>query len=177
MGLLQPADISQEEGVKPDRSASSSFHVSAEERPELDETSHDQPDRDSVDDHFGILIGQDTLSLSRRLSVPPRIRLMPTTSSVEPSSPIKQDVDDGCSRSVSPLSEGDDIGGQDAAEARRDWLVRTPSPTKPHREKSDSPPLSSARKRTGTLLRGVLESAMRRKASQASPKERRFYSP
>lgn len=172
MGFLQASDT---ENAEADDSSSSSSYASAEEPPELDHTASGRSDTDAdstlLSAHSVALDPnciQAALTLMRRLSVPPRIRLVPTTSRMEPSSPIKQDADE-CPRSVSPISEQDDTENESSVEAQRNWLVRTPSPDKLDHKTLESPPSSVGRTRTGRLLKGVLESAMRRKAGQNPP--------
>lgn len=110
--------------------------------------------------------------LKRRISVPPRLQLLPSTTRYEPSSPIKS-MDTNPASTVStrqrPTVESR-AGGSNAA--RRRWAVRTPSPTQADRrdvEGSNTPP-SSARSKTGSisLLRGVIANALKRKDESGS---------
>ncbi|KAK3723519.1 hypothetical protein LTR37_001771 [Vermiconidia calcicola] len=82
----------------------------------------------------------------RRLSVPPRKQLTPTTTQKEPSSPVKKGTTDGC-------------GSQ-----RRAWTIRTPSPDgSRNRLPSPGTPPSQRKAVTSGLLRSVVASALKRK--------------
>ncbi len=92
----------------------------------------------------------------RRLSVPPQLRLYPSTSSREPWSPTKKAA---LSERVSRRESVDS-----AEIKRRDWVIRTPSPMVARLfDRPATPP--SERKKVGSaaLLKSVVGHALQRK--------------
>ncbi|KAK5135469.1 hypothetical protein LTR08_005257 [Meristemomyces frigidus] len=107
-------------------------------------------------------LAYEVIAPGTRLSFPPPVQLRPSTSQVEPSSPVKQPELEPHAR-PSPPKEG--AGSHD------DWVVRTPSPVQADRqryERAATPP--SARKKSGSigLLRGVITNALKRREESRS---------
>ncbi|KAK4548595.1 hypothetical protein LTR36_009505 [Oleoguttula mirabilis] len=105
----------------------------------------------------------------RRLSVPPRMQLRPSTTRYEPSSPIKNVETQPAITAASQTGSADNNAASDTA--RNQWVVRTPSPSQADRhrlERAGTPP--SARSKNGSigLLRGVIANALKRRDDSRS---------
>lgn len=106
----------------------------------------------------------------RRLSIPPSRRLRPSTSFREPSSPIK--VDHGLPR----LNLDQELDAVEAAEeciGLAETVLQTPSPGKSQDWVVASPsPSRGQRRTTKAILKGVVQSALRRRGSEGPSRER-----
>ncbi|KAK5125347.1 hypothetical protein LTR85_000456 [Meristemomyces frigidus] len=108
--------------------------------------------------------------VERRLSVPPRMQLRPSTSRYEPSSPIK--IVDSQSTNAVLSQQSPNNGNDTTATARNKWVVRTPSPVQADRdrlERAGTPPSSARGKNSSiSLLRGVIANALKRRDESRS---------
>ena len=93
----------------------------------------------------------------RKLSVPPRRKLVPSSTLAEPMSPVKQAavLNDGLA------STGSESGG---TKIRRDWMNRTPSPMVSRLFERPATPLSGLRKvGSAGLLRNVVVNKLKKR--------------
>ena len=112
----------------------------------------------------------DSAGSMRRLSVPPRKQLTPTTTRKEPSSPVKKGITHGDSSRGGVSEDTRDfqqVTGKSGSQ-RRTLTVRTPSPVDGCRNRLPSPgtPPSQRKAATSGLLRSVVASALKRKEAK-----------
>jgi len=102
-------------------------------------------------------------SVSKRLSVPPRVQLLPTTTQHKPSSPIKKPRSN--SQQVADEPQRSSEQGASTKNASAELIARTPFPIKPEHQPSGSAPPPSERSKNSSLslLRGAVANALKRR--------------